>query len=427
MSRAAVNSQPGGTGLRGRPWGTALVVAAVAAVIAGGAGTLALFGSAPTEASVGNNWAAGATSLPASDPGGNGPATGDEAAVPGQVACPTAGRCFVVGGYLDSAGNSAAVIETVIETAPGSVAIDDAVAPEPATNPSGNVPQSSGSANLFAQLYSVSCASASFCVAVGVYQDSAGGDWALIETWQGGSSWTPSVAPEPASNNAEFGPGTGARQVAALWDVDCYGVGDCVAVGSYGDSDGHAWPMIDTLLQGSWSATTVDVADQAVGADAESSWLSVVSCAPNGFCAAGGAYNDQYNSANWGVLATGWDGHWVSASALPPAASDAWASGIDAVACPPTGHCVALGVGGNDTLIAYTEDGEDWSSSVVPLPAGNSAGTPTDWGNDYFSISCPANGACIATGNVNASWEATIITQSAGGFTTALAPSPSGE
>jgi len=364
------------------------------AVVAAATAMLPVLSALSTGASVGDAWTSASGALPATDGAGDGPATDDQSALVGQTACPTDNDCFAVGGYLDSAGNTAGDIESISQSAPGASTVTHIVAPEPATDPAGNGPQDSGSAHLFAQLYSVSCASPSSCVAVGTYQDSAGEDWALVESWQGASTWTASVAPEPAGNSAGFGPGTGAREVATLWDVDCYAVGSCVAVGSYGDADGRVWPMIDTLSGGVWTATTVEVAGQGPGQDGVSSWLQAVSCTVDGFCVAGGAWNDAQESASVGIVATGSDGAWTSASPAPPTGVTALAQ-VTAVACAPSGPCVGLGPGNlgpgtgyGSSLIAYTysQATQEWSTSVVPLPAGNAAGTPGSWFNDYDSI-----------------------------------------
>jgi len=409
------------------------------AVVAAATAMLPVLSALSTGASVGDAWTSASGALPATDGAGDGPATDDQSALVGQTACPTDNDCFAVGGYLDSAGNTAGDIESISQSAPGASTVTHIVAPEPATDPAGNGPQDSGSAHLFAQLYSVSCASPSSCVAVGTYQDSAGEDWALVESWQGASTWTASVAPEPAGNSAGFGPGTGAREVATLWDVDCYAVGSCVAVGSYGDADGRVWPMIDTLSGGVWTATTVEVAGQGPGQDGVSSWLQAVSCTVDGFCVAGGAWNDAQESASVGIVATGSDGAWTSASPAPPTGVTALAQ-VTAVACAPSGPCVGLGPGNlgpgtgyGSSLIAYTysQATQEWSTSVVPLPAGNAAGTPGSWFNDYDSISCPAAGDCVGTANANdtGGWasEATLITQTPSGWTSGLAPSPAGD
>lgn len=390
---------------------------------------LVLVGSGPTSASVGTAWVSAVGALPSRDLAGDGPASGSQAALDGQTACPSANLCFAVGGYLDSARNTAGEIASITQTAAGSASVAYTLAPVPAAGAALPPPQSSGSGHLLSQLFSVSCASATFCVAVGTYQDASGHDWALAETWQRGTTWVATSPPEPGSNAAEYGPGTGARQVAALWDVDCYAPGSCVAVGSYGDSDGRAWPMIDTLSNGSWSVTTVQVPGQAPLTDSESSWLSAVSCAPDGFCAAGGGYNDAAHSVSSGILADGYDNHW-SSTAPPLPAGQTYRGEVWAVSCYGSSSCEALAMGSQtESLLAFADSNGAWTSGVVPMPPANSAGTPGSWFGNYFSISCQADGTCVATGNINDSgqWSSrpAVMTESGGSWTSAFAPLPS--
>jgi hypothetical protein len=412
------------------------VVAACVLVVATTIGTVSVLAAHSTAASVGVVWSSAVGPLPGSDVGGAWPASGDQAALVGQTACATPNLCFAVGGYLDHAGNTAGDIETIAQQPSAATTVSHAAAPEPAVDPAGHGPQVNGGAHLFAELFSVSCASASFCVAVGTYQDSAGQDWALVETWQG-AAWTLSVAPEPAADGAAQPPGTGTRQVGALWDVDCYAVGSCVAVGSYGDAASRAWPMIDTLSGGSWTATTVGVPGEtgpAQNGAGMSSWLQVVSCSASGNCAAGGAYNSAQESASAGFVAVGAAGVWSSeAVALPSGVS--WVGQVAAVSCAPTGSCAALArgsaTGGGSVLLAYQYDSGQWSTSVVPLPAANAAGTPASWFNNYLSVACPAWGDCVGTANANdaGQWasEATVLTQTSSGWTSQLAPAPVGD
>ncbi len=162
---------------------------------------------------------------------------------------------------------------------------------------------------------SLSCASSSFCVAVG-------GDYASVYT---GSAWG---SPGLLNTNTP------------LASVSCPSSSFCMAVSSGGDEftyNGAAWS----------SGTAFDTADSDV---------TSVSCASATTCE---AVNDNgkalsYDGSSW--------------SAPVRVVSPAFA-GLDGVSCPSTGFCMASGADGH----YYTYDGSSWSSlhllSATPLGA----------------------------------------------------------
>ncbi len=90
----------------------------------------------------------------------------------GGVSCPTSSFCATAGDYKDSAGK----YQAFVSTWNGSTWNDQEVAA--ALNVGGH-----------AYVYAVSCASATFCVAGGYYQDSANHYQSFVSTWNG-STWT---------------------------------------------------------------------------------------------------------------------------------------------------------------------------------------------------------------------------------------------
>jgi hypothetical protein len=99
----------------------------------------------------------------------------------------------------------------------------------PAPLPAGAGTGSSGYLN------GVSCGSATACVAAGYYADAAGNEQALLLSGHG-SSWTARRAPLPA--------GTGTDPGAHLNGVTCPSAAACVAGGGYTDSSGHAQGLL---------------------------------------------------------------------------------------------------------------------------------------------------------------------------------------
>lgn len=409
-----------------------MVAAASLLVTTGGLLALLLTGPSETDAASLPSFSALTANLPASDLAGDGPATGNQAALEGTVSCAGADLCFAVGAYLDAAGDTAADIETITSGGSGSPTLSHLAAPVPSEAPSGNPPASSGTARLLSELYAVSCASASSCVAVGVYQDSAGEDFGLIDSWNG-TTWTAGTAPEPAGDADERGPGSGSRQVATLWDVDCYAPGWCVAVGTYGDTVGHDFPLIDTLYDGTWYATTTSVPGGPANAGYYlSAWLYSVSCDAAGSCAAVGGFNTEYESIAEGILATGSGNRWTAAAAPLPSGIT-YDEQVVSVSCPPQGGtCMALGGARPSGIVAYADTGGTWSASSVPLPAATASVTPYQWdneGNEYYEVSCPSDGDCIGAANLSVSTGGqggALLTQSGSGFDAQMAPLATG-
>jgi hypothetical protein len=111
-------------------------------------------------------------------------------------------------------------------------------------------------------LLGVSCANASFCVAVGEYSTQSGGP-ALIEMWNG-SVWTQSTAPLPASG----------ALVDYLYSVTCQSAASCVAAGD-STIDGTQWP---TLVE-TWNGATWTVNQSPATGATDTDNIYGVSCA----------------------------------------------------------------------------------------------------------------------------------------------------
>lgn len=201
-------------------------------------------------------WDGGAWSRQSSPSPGQGPTTPDLAGVNNVLAsesCVSASSCFAVGYYRDGGG----VEQTLIAQWDGTV-WTQVVSPNPGVN--GN------------ELLSVSCVNASWCTAVGVYDDGSGPK-NLVLSWDG-TSWSQMEAPNPGST------------LARLIEVSCVTTSSCVAVGVYGESssgtalvlvwDGNSWTRLET---------------QSLGLGASS--LNSVSCASESSCTAVGAYDDH--------------------------------------------------------------------------------------------------------------------------------------
>jgi hypothetical protein len=186
---------------------------------------------------------------------------------------------------------------------------------------------------------SVSCPSTRFCLAVDALDSSA----FLFN----GSTWShaPGIS-DPAPGGL---PGMAA--------VSCSSSSFCAAV----DNGPNAFTFNGTR----WSpATAVDPGNQ----------LSTVSCPSAAFCAA----------VDYGPNVVTFNGtSWSKPSAIDPG------SHLQAVSCATASFCVALDRRGN----AFTFNGRAWSAPVSALPNGLTMG---EGGISWPVVSCPASDFCAA-------------------------------
>jgi hypothetical protein len=320
------------------------------------------------------------------------------------VSCPSVSACTAVGYYLDSAGS----YMPLAQAWNGSSWTKQAV-PSPA---GAQVPGLDG----------VSCLSASFCEAVGVPDDSGSSSTVFAEQWNG-SSWTLQSMPSPA----------GATSVM-LKAVSCASASFCEAVGSYVSSDeilslaeewnGTAWAVqsppnqtgTPTELDGvSCVSATFCEAMDFYGAMAEAwngtSWATQsvpypsgmtspgmysVSCPSTTSCEAVGLYEDPNVSDSQTPFAAVWNGaSWQDQSVPNPGAIG---QVLAAVSCATAAFCEAVGyqevyVSGTDTFHALADvwRGGAWHLQHPPSASGTAITYLT-------GVSCAAADACEAGG-----------------------------
>jgi hypothetical protein len=211
------------------------------------------------------------------------------------------------------------------------------------------------------KLNSVACASAAYCLAVG--QDVTDRR-NFAEEWDG-SAWRMIPTPNPGTPEA-------------LWDVACYAVGRCLAVGTYFDAagagvtlaaewDGAAWHLLSPVSPG--------LDDQLGG----------IACPGRDDCVAVGATL----AGSYGPLAERWNGaRWKALPSPVPKGSGA----LNAVACPSRAWCVAVGsvdaADGTTRTLAAMWNGRQWRV----------LGTPPVARSNLVDVSCAGPARCVATG-----------------------------
>jgi hypothetical protein len=303
-------------------------------------------------------------------------------------------------------------------------------------------------------LDAVSCTSASNCIAVGNYQNSAGDSYALAERWNG-STWALQAPVTPSGDTAFFFTGVscptatyciavGVNQptvksstaVAEVWNgstwtlqsavsptlawfsgVSCSATSNCEAVGH--DSAGT---LAEHWNGSAWSTQTVPAAV---------SGLSAVDCLSASFCEAtnGSAEAASWNGTTWsaqtmqtgtifsvscgstssceavGYLLVGREAnplaeHWNGSTWADQTVPNTTDPGLYGVSCVSTTSCTAAGVGSNSSGDGVTTaefwNGSTWTQQTTPNPSGAEDA-------NFQGISCPTTAACTAVGD----WYAT--------------------
>lgn len=239
-----------------------------------------------------------------------------------------------------------------------------------------------------ATLVSVSCTSPAFCVAVGSTQTTGR---QLLTGIPGNASKSRAVV-EVWNGTAWKAQATplSAMRGSALTGVSCVSSQFCVAVGSVGLENaralrfnGHSWKLL-TLPFVKWGPT-----------------LTAVSCVATNVCAAVGSYDTKVTGvADLHPLAERWNGsHW--AVAKPPAERDVFHgkpylnfTWLTSVSCPSRTSCLATGLAMRTQNIypqggyAVRWDGHRWSTATTGL----SRTSPLN------GVSCVAVDDCDAAG-----------------------------
>jgi hypothetical protein len=230
-------------------------------------------------------------------------------------------------------------------------------------------------------LTSVSCASATTCVAVGTRGD-ASSSVPFAARWNG-STWTSETVPNPSGT----GTLTGIACPTATW---------CVAVG-----EGPTRTM--RLVRNS---TTWGVQSQPANVD-----YMAVACASRTSCVTVGedelhglTYAEQFDGTSWVAQPTPGDGSYSAVTCVSTVVCDA--VGSDSAAAQP---------------IAARWDGTAWSAQAVPTPSGLRIAGLT-------GVACGTGSTCVAVGDAwTANDPAPLALRSNGtSWTTTPVPPPNG-
>jgi hypothetical protein len=190
-----------------------------------------------------------------------------------------------------------------------------------------SAPGASGAEGTGSELRSVSCASATSCMAVG--SRSASSSLAFAERWDG-SGWTIVSVPLPAGSSSTL-----------LEDVSCTSPTSCMAVGW--QQEGSARKPFSVRWNGSsWSALTAPVPSDAKGATE----LRGISCASASACTAVGTYTTTsalpLSAQEYKTLTETWNGSGWSLQ-VSPNPEGRKLSHLSSVSCSEAFTCTAVG------------------------------------------------------------------------------------
>lgn len=262
------------------------------------------------------------------------------------VACTSTAACFAVG--VDDAVNPEVDVVTL-----GLVDRWDGASWKISTPPLGGSQSS---------LRSVSCVSATFCMAVGGLAN--GAEAPLAERWNG-AHWSVITAPIPAgATSGNF------RGVSCTSTTNCFAVGRVTT----DDQSYRNHPLIERWNGTGWAIIPSPPTHTNEGA------LSSVSCPIASRCFAVGSTSQNYSLTE----------HWDGSSWTINAGGTNDLGYLSSVSCATSTRCFAVGTTFDFArTLARRWDGTTWST--VPTP---------DSGNDsrFYGVSCSAPGACTAVG-----------------------------
>jgi hypothetical protein len=261
------------------------------------------------------------------------------------VSCASASACMAVGSYRADANGDEAILTEAWNGTSWSIQ------PTPAN------PASQGF------LTGVSCASATFCVAVG-YSFGRFGVSTLAEVWNG-TSWSIQPTVDQPGANQSF-----------LLGVSCSSATACTAVGYYETSTTR---FTQFTLAEAWNGTSWSIERTPKQKTTVSKVLRAVSCRSASACTAVG-------NVGYETLAEVWNG--TSWSQQPTPHPDRGFHVLLGVSCTSPSACVAVGSAYDGTL-GEVWDGTSWT--IQPTP-----GPQTVLPIPFASVSCTSASTCTA-------------------------------
>ena len=251
-------------------------------------------------------------------------------------------------------------------------------------------------------LTGVSCASVSFCMAVGAADNQSVEEGALTDVESFAERWTGIAWTATAPSGS---PGAS----PTLYAISCTSPSFCIAVGSTvaASADGFAgggWQSSKALVE-AWNGTTWAVEATPAGAVAPAE-LSGVSCTSSTSCVAVGARGvGRYRQY---ALVETWNGtSWSERAASSPGKYATW---LTAISCVAASWCTAVGGVANAYIdgppgsgipfaqpVAESWNGSRWVTSTLP-EGPIEVGSKRELAGTATGVSCTSRSFCLASG-----------------------------
>lgn len=237
---------------------------------------------------------------------------------------------------------------------------------------------------------------AAACTAVGTYENSSSVWTAMTATQSGGGAWSATAVTAPA----------GATQDTTLNAISCPSSGACEVVGGYGDASGHLQSWVDQVSGGAAGAgqavtvpdtRTITASTPTAGGFLNVAGLTGVSCPSAGACTAIGSFNNSSTNEPEALVVPITQGSVGSFTSLEGVNGAAYASSIS---CWDAADCVAAtvqlaGIGGG--AAAVSEVAGSWAAPVTLQDSSLPAGTTAAISLPE-SIACSSPDVCVTTG-----------------------------
>jgi hypothetical protein len=248
-------------------------------------------------------------------------------------------------------------------------------------------------------LFSVSCAKAGSCVAVGYFVTLRDGGAAnmLIETLAHGI-WSVSQTPSPG----------GAIDDSFLNGVSCTSLTSCVAVGFTLSTKFKPRPLIVALTNGSWSI----MPSPSLGAGAGG--LQAVSCVARHSCVAVGYRASGSTDQTLVESLTG--GGWSITPSSGSGPTGLVQAGLDDVSCVTMASCLAVGRLRGPVPTIEVQARQGWSIMDSPDPNANDVAT------GLYGVSCTVTTSCVAVGDLATAPKASAKNTPDGAFASPAGP-----
>jgi hypothetical protein len=300
------------------------------------------------------------------------------------LSCPSSGNCGAGGAYEDSAANTEGlVLNEVKGTWKKAVRL---IAPTGA------------SSDPLLTVDSISCGSNSNCVATGNYADKAGDSLSFVATEVRGV-WAKSREIKLPSNAL----GTG--QVSEIHSISCTSAGNCGAIGVYKDNTspiGLTQAFVVSEVHGVWSKSSEVTLPVDANVDPFTT-LNQITCASTGNCVAAGSYIDTQDTTH-ALVVNEVRGTWlVGQSVTLPGDANAYpVAALSEVTCAAVNNCTGLGTYVNtaDDVVGLTvtELRGVWQRAVAIVMPTGAATNPSTFFYGFGGLSCPSIGNCSAGG-----------------------------